>query len=375
MATIMNEKKPVICLDAGHYAYYNQSPANKKYWESKAMWKLTMMQKEYLEELGFEVILTRDKQEVDLALTQRGKKSVGCVCLVSNHSNAVGSRVDENVDRATAYCLVDNKTTKIDEISREIGELLTNTVTEVMELKQAPAIATRLSDDDRDGDGKRNDNYYGILHGAFLVGTPALILEHSFHTNTRSTNWLLNDDNLEKLAKAEAEALAKYFGVEKEESAPTYTVNPLNGTVEVTYKGADGLNVRRAPSMGDNVAKVVHGGKYKVVGISADGEWYKLEDGLYITTNVKYVRFEKEVAVAPFKPYMVKIDVDAIFDKCLNVREKPDASSKKVETITKDMSVTIIEEAKDNGGSTWGLLKGYSKYRNGWINLYYVKKV
>ena len=180
MATIMNEKKPVICLDAGHYAYYNQSPANKKYWESKAMWKLTMMQKKYLEELGFEVILTRDKQEVDLALTQRGKKSVGCVCLVSNHSNAVGSRVDENVDRATAYCLVDNKSTKIDEISKEVGAILTHTVTEVMELKQSPAIATRLSDDDRDGDGKRNDNYYGILHGAFLVGTPALILEHSF---------------------------------------------------------------------------------------------------------------------------------------------------------------------------------------------------
>ena len=56
MATIMNEKKPVICLDAGHYAYYNQSPANRNYWESKAMWKLTMMQKKYLEELGFEVI-------------------------------------------------------------------------------------------------------------------------------------------------------------------------------------------------------------------------------------------------------------------------------------------------------------------------------
>ena len=362
-----------ICIDAGHYAYYNQSPANKKYWESKAMWKLTMMQKKYLEELGFEVILTRDKQEVDLALTQRGKKSVGCVCLVSNHSNAVGSRVDENVDRATAYCLVDNKSTKIDEISREIGELLTNTVTEVMELKQAPAIATRLSDDDRDGDGKRNDNYYGILHGAFLVGTPALILEHSFHTNTRSTKWLKNDDNHDKMAKAEAEALAKYFGVTKKEEEPIQKINALSGKVEVTYKGADGLNIRKAPCMGDNVVDVVHGGTYTVVGISADGDWYKLDDGLYITTNTKYVKFTKEVAA--FKPYMIKVDVSEIYDHELYIREKPNADADEMGVIKEDMSLTIIEEAKDASGQTWGLLKGYSKYRNGWINLYYVKKV
>ena len=29
-----------ICLDAGHYGYYNQSPANKSYYESKMVWKL-----------------------------------------------------------------------------------------------------------------------------------------------------------------------------------------------------------------------------------------------------------------------------------------------------------------------------------------------
>ena len=30
-----------ICLDAGHYGKYNQSPVNKNYWESEAMFKLT----------------------------------------------------------------------------------------------------------------------------------------------------------------------------------------------------------------------------------------------------------------------------------------------------------------------------------------------
>lgn len=370
----MADKIIRICEDAGHYGYYNLSPANKKYYESIVMWKFHLMKKKYYEEYGIEVVYTRADQTKDLGLVERGKKALGCDLLISNHSNAVGSYVNENVDHAVAYCLVDNKATKIDEISKEVGAILAHTVTEVMGLKDAPRIAERKSGGDRDGDGNKNDNYYGILHGAFMAGVPAIILEHSFHTNTRSTNWLLDDENLEKMAKAEVDAVAKYFGVTKE--APIQKVKELHGKVEVTYKGADGLNIRKAPSMGDNVAKVVHGGTYTVVGISEDGDWYKLESGLYITANTKYVKFTKaEPKPEPFKPYMIKVDVSEISDHCLNIREKPDAGSKKMDTITKDMSLTIVEEAKDSNGNTWGLLKGYSKYRNGWINLYYVKKV
>lgn len=369
----MAEKKLIICLDAGHYAYYNQSPANKNYWESIAMWKLTMLQKKYLEELGFVVILTRTQQELDLALTERGKKSIGCVFALSNHSNAVVKGVNEGVDYSVAYALVDDKSTEIDEISKEIGALLTQTVTEVMGLEQPPRVVTRLSDSDRNGDGVLNDNYYGFLNGARLVGTPANILEHSFHTNTRSTNWLLIDDNLDKLAKAEAETLAKYFGVTKQEE-PTQNVSELHGTVKVTYTGADGLNIRKAPCMGDNVVDVVHGGTYTVVGISADGDWYKLESGLYITANTKYVQFTKEAKPEVFKPYMVKIDVDKIYDHCLNVRENPDGDSKIMDTVTETMSVTIVDEAIDEYGNVWGLLLAYQEKRNGWIRLDYTQR-
>lgn len=42
-----------------------------------------------------------------------------------------------------------------------------------------------------------------MLRGANAVGTPGIILEHSFHTNTRATKWLSSDSNLQKLAKAE----------------------------------------------------------------------------------------------------------------------------------------------------------------------------
>ena len=47
-------------------------------------------------------------------------------------------------------------------------------------------------------------------------------------------------------------------------------INALNGTVTVIYKGADGLNIRKAPSYTAAVDQIVHEGVFTVVGISAD---------------------------------------------------------------------------------------------------------
>lgn len=214
-----------ICIDAGHYGKYNRSSANKKYYESEAMWKLHLLQKKYLEAYGFEVIVTRPNQINDLSLNSRGKKAKGCALFISDHSNAVGSGVNESVDYAAVYHLTSDTTTTCDEISQEVAKKLAPVIAKVMETKQGHKVLTRKSDNDRNGDGIMNDNYYGVLHGARLVEVPALILEHSFHTNTRSTNWLLDDGNLDKLAKAEADAIADYFGVKKESGSAANASN------------------------------------------------------------------------------------------------------------------------------------------------------
>ncbi|MGM9601399.1 MAG: hypothetical protein ACI3W5_07430, partial [Faecousia sp.] len=60
-----------------------------------------------------------------------------------------------------------------------------------------------------------NGEYYGVLRGAASVGTPGIILEHSFHTQTKATRWLLEDGNLQKLAAEETKVIAAYFGVSK----------------------------------------------------------------------------------------------------------------------------------------------------------------
>ena len=69
-------------------------------------------------------------------------------------------------------------------------------------------------------------------------------------------------------------------------------VNPLNGTVTVIYKGDDGLNIRKAPSIIAEVDQVVYNGVFTVVGISADEKWYKLKSGLYVTSIPEYVSFK-----------------------------------------------------------------------------------
>ena len=98
-----------ICIDAGHWGKQNQSPANPAYYESEAMWKLTMLQKQYLEAMGVQVTLTRKDAAKDMSVDNRGKAAIGCDLLISNHSNAVGNAVNEATDYPPGHCTCQRK--------------------------------------------------------------------------------------------------------------------------------------------------------------------------------------------------------------------------------------------------------------------------
>ena len=205
-----------IMLDQGHFGKSNRSPAVPAYYESDFTFKFGNMLAAELKTYGFKVGLTRKEQAKDLALQSRGKAAAGYDLFISIHSNAVGSGVNNSVDYPVAITMLNNDWVNIDEKSKAIGEILAKVVAEVMETNQAARTYTKQSGEDRNGNGIYDDEYYGVLHGAKQVGVAGLILEHSFHTNTRATEWLLNNSNLERMAKAEAEALAKYYGMTKE---------------------------------------------------------------------------------------------------------------------------------------------------------------
>ena len=185
-------------LDAGHYADYNRSPVVSEYWESRRMWQLCELLAEELGYYGFEVLKTRDDPEKDLAVTKRGRMAKGCDLFISLHSNASTSSKTDRVDVYASYDNINN--------SHALAIELAKTVASVMGVSGG-YVKTRKST-------KGDWEYYGVLRGASETDCPLYyLIEHSFHTNEYATLWLLDDDNLRSLAKAEAAVVALYFGL------------------------------------------------------------------------------------------------------------------------------------------------------------------
>lgn len=239
-----------ICIDPGHYGKFNRCPAIPEYYESEMVWKLSQFQKKYLEQLGHTVVLTRKDPNKDLALVSRGQVSKGCDLFISNHSNAVGNGMNENTRYAAIYHLVDDHTTNCDDISADFAKKIAPVIANVMGVTYK--ILTRKAESDRNKDGFKNDNYYGVLHGARLVNTPGLILEHSFHTNTASVQWLLKEENLDRLAKAEAECIDSYFknqnGIENK-NEPAKVPDSVNNDTFRVRVSINNLNIRKGPGI------------------------------------------------------------------------------------------------------------------------------
>lgn len=248
-----------ICLDAGHYARYNISPVNKSYVESEMAWKLHLLLKKELEAYGIEVITTRSDKNKDLALVSRGKKAKGCDLFLSLHSNACDT---ESVDYPVIIVPISGK-------GDAIGNKLADCVTATMGTKQKGKIYKRK--------GGGNYDYYSVIYGAVNVGVVGIIIEHSFHTNLAATKWLLEDSNLEKLAKNEAAVIAEYYGLKKKEQ-PKEEFKPY--IVKVT---ASVLNIRKGAGTNYPVVGSIKKNECYTMVAEADGagatKWGKLKSG------------------------------------------------------------------------------------------------
>lgn len=248
-----------VCLDAGHCGKYNQSPCNKDYYESDMTWKLHLLLKKALEAKGIEVVTTRLSQAKDLALVSRGKKSKGCHLFLSLHSNAtVGGKPDEKTDYPLVIVPVSGK-------GDELGKRLTECIAKIMQTAQKGKYKSRKG---------INGDWYGVMNGAAQVGTVGLLIEHSFHTNTRSTNWLLSDANLANLARAEAEVIAKWLG-------ENFRLDEGNKS-DTVYRVQAGAYSDKQNA--DTMAKKLCASGYKVIVVKS-GRLYKVQVGAYTTKD------------------------------------------------------------------------------------------
>lgn len=217
-------------------------------------------------------------------------------------------------------------------------------------------------------------------------------------------------------------------------------IKPLSGTLKIIYDGSkngngkkvnDGINIRKAPSIlaaVDHVDFNYNNKTYKIVGISADEKWYKIDNGLFITTIPEYVKFsatpEQKASTSGTGYYRVRktwgnvnSQIGAFKDKnnaielCkqnsgykvfddsgnevypltaslpknkefmfrvtipdLRIRKGPgttyDYHKKNGKAVyTGEGSFTIVKTKDGPGAKLWGLLKSYAEKEDGWIAL------
>ncbi len=207
-----------ICIDAGHGLGYNPSPADPTYSEGTRMFLLQGYLKAALEEYGFEVVCTRQTVEESPSLYDRGRAAEGCELLLSLHTNAVGNEVNEAVDYVCVFYPVSGE-------GSSLAQALSELIASVIGTSQSPQARVRWN-------SAHTADYYGVIRHAVNVGSVGMILEHSFHTHPRTTQWLMVDDNLRKLADAEAALLAEYYGLE----APEMRYERLKDVQSVYYR-------------------------------------------------------------------------------------------------------------------------------------------
>ena len=246
---------PIVCLDTGHSGEYNRSPAVPEYYESDMNWTLHLLLKAALERYGIEATTTRETQGSVLGVYER-------------------------VDYVVVYVPQDGS-------GDEIGQILADGISLVMGTRQVGRIAARA--------GSSGD-YYGVIRGAAAVGTVGLILEHSFHTNTLSTHWLLDAANLTRLAEEEAVLIARYFDVLTPEVAEDILYRVQTGAFRVRANAEAHLTRVKAMGFDAYITSADEGGAlYRVqtgaFRVKANAEAYLAE--------VKATGLDAYIAVRP----------------------------------------------------------------------------
>jgi len=200
-----------ICLDPGHGKNANHSPHVKDYYEGNQMFYLAQKLKAELEKRGFEVLVTREKLTDDPELADRGSKAGknGCCMFLSLHSNAPGQATAEDGSKYyPEYCtgtVVYYSMTRPEnkDLSDKLGKAVSDAMGHYFRGSKTREYPNRPGVD-----------YYGVIRNAAQSGcTCAVLIEHGFHTHIADAEFLLKDENLQKLAEIEAGIIADYFGV------------------------------------------------------------------------------------------------------------------------------------------------------------------
>ena len=235
-----------VLIDPGH-SPYNANGGRNGYKEYAGMWRLSNYLKDILMASGVTVALTRTEDR-DPSLETRGGMAGGADLFISQHSNAYNGAV-RGVECFHSVTYPNDKI---------IAAKLTAAVSAVMGNPNRGA-KTRSGNDGKD--------YYGVIRSAVDAGCPqAFLIENGFHDNAIDEAFLLVDENLKRIAQAQAHVILEALGIRKnslsagpapeliidtlldrvEIASPEYWINVLKGREQVNIKYLNTLFARFA---------------------------------------------------------------------------------------------------------------------------------
>ena len=257
-----DKKKLLVVIDPGHTGNTYNAGAVKGYYESKAVYDLSLYEKAALEKRGIDVILTRERNQ-DPGLYERGQMAVkngrgyANVVFESNHSNAFnGKAYGVNIIRSAHL-----------PASEKLADRMIDAIVKVMKpstgVTYNRGVTTKIQSNGAD--------WYGVIRGAVSGATTQgqakngpvrydYIVEHGFHDNQKECQFLSKQENLKAIAEAKAAVIADYFGIrDKGQSGSqggqheqgTDTDSPVQNkkTPYLVRIRTDTLNIRKLPTV------------------------------------------------------------------------------------------------------------------------------
>ena len=260
-----DKKKLLVVIDPGHTGNTYNAGAVKGYYESKAVYDLSLYEKAALEKRGIDVIMTRERNQ-DPGLYERGQMAVkkgrgyANVVFESNHSNAFNGK---------AYGVTIIRSAHLPS-SEKLADRMIDAIVKVMKpstgITYNRGVTTKTQSNGAD--------WYGVIRGAVSGEVSQkqaqkgpvhydYIVEHGFHDNQKECQFLSKQENLKAIAEAKAAVIADYFGIrDKGQSGNqgsqggqheqgTDTDSPVQNkkTPYLVRIRTDTLNIRKLPTV------------------------------------------------------------------------------------------------------------------------------
>ena len=221
-----------VLIDPGH-APGNANGGKNGYKEFAGMWKIANYLKNALQTAGVTADLTR-AENADLSVDKRGAMATGYDLFISQHSNAANGTA-RGVECFYSLSRPNDKAH---------AAKLSSTVARLMDSPDRGAKTREI-------ETTKGRDFYGVIRSAISVGCPhVFLIENGFHGNIQDEAFLLNDENLQRIAEVQAGVLLAILGVSGTDApAKAETIKtPIIGASVLTAEQLETFLLRHNPS-------------------------------------------------------------------------------------------------------------------------------